>query len=100
MPRLTIRDSARAATNPDVIPPDRNDRRTDRPGKGITMSASAASTSSSEPLKVYWQPGCTGCLRMKEFLTKHGVEFISVNVLADKEGLDELVKLAGRHVPI
>ena len=64
------------------------------------MSTTPASASSSEPLKVYWQPGCTGCLRMKEFLTKHGVEFVSVNVLADKEGLDELVKLAGRHVPI
>ncbi|MGH8851512.1 MAG: glutaredoxin domain-containing protein [Casimicrobiaceae bacterium] len=53
-----------------------------------------------EPLKVYWQPGCTGCLRMKEFLTNHGVEFISINVLADKEGCDELVQLAGRRVPI
>ena len=53
-----------------------------------------------EPLKVYWQPGCTGCLRMKEFLTRHNVEFISVNVLEDREGLEELVALAGRHVPI
>jgi hypothetical protein len=53
-----------------------------------------------EPLKVYWQPGCTGCLRMKEFLTRHGVEFISINVLADPEGCEELVRLAGRRVPI
>jgi hypothetical protein len=53
-----------------------------------------------EPLKVYWQPGCTGCLRMKEFLTSHGVEFISINVLADPEGCEELVRLAGRRVPI
>jgi hypothetical protein len=37
---------------------------------------------------------------MKEFLTKHGVEFVSVNVLEDREGLEELVKLAGRQVPI
>ena len=64
------------------------------------MNAMPASVSFKEPLKVYWQPGCTGCLRMKEFLTKHGVEFISINVLTDQEGLDELVKLAGRHVPI
>jgi hypothetical protein len=53
-----------------------------------------------EPLRVYWQPGCTGCLRMKEFLTAHGVEFISVNVLVDRDGLEELMKLSGRHVPI
>ena len=25
------------------------------------------------PITAYWQPGCTSCLRMKEFLTKHGV---------------------------
>lgn len=53
-----------------------------------------------EPLKVYWQPGCTGCLRMKEFLTRHGVEYISINVLVDEEGRDELVRLAGRRIPI
>jgi hypothetical protein len=53
-----------------------------------------------EPLKVYWQPGCTGCLRMKEFLTKHGVAFISINVLTDEEGCADLVRLAGRRVPI
>jgi len=53
-----------------------------------------------EPLIVYWQPGCTGCLRMKEFLTRHHVDFVSVNVLEDREGLEELVALAGRQVPI
>lgn len=64
------------------------------------MTGTRSTQPALEPLKVYWQPGCTGCLRMKEFLTSHGVEFISVNVLADREGLEELVKLAGRHVPI
>ena len=34
-------------------------------------------------IKAYWQPGCTSCLRMKEFLTRHGVPFVSVNVLED-----------------
>ena len=53
-----------------------------------------------EPLKAYWQPGCTSCLRMKEFLTKHGVPFISVNVLADKNGYAELEALGVRTVPI
>jgi len=56
--------------------------------------------SAREPLKVYWQPGCTACLRMKEFLNRHGVAYISVNVLADDEGRDELMRLAGRRVPI
>jgi glutaredoxin len=51
-------------------------------------------------IKAYWQPGCTSCLRMKEFLTKHGVPFVSVNVLEDKEGFAELAALGVRSVPI
>ena len=41
-------------------------------------------------IKAYWQPGCTSCLRMKEFLTKHGVPFVSVNVLEDRTAMAEL----------
>jgi glutaredoxin len=52
------------------------------------------------PIKAYWQPGCTSCLRMKEFLTKHGVPFISVNVLEDKGAFAELAELGIRTVPI
>ena len=52
------------------------------------------------PLKAYWQPGCTSCLRMKEFLTRHGVPFVSVNVLEDEEGFAELAALGLRTVPI
>jgi glutaredoxin len=57
---------------------------------------------SSDPsvLKAYWQPGCTSCLRMKEFLTKHGVSCISVNVLEDQEAFAELAALGIRTVPI
>src|ERR1700682_425443 len=55
----------------------------------------------AEPaIKAYWQPGCTSCLRMKEFLAKHGVPFVSVNVLEDKDGLAELETLSIRSVPI
>src|ERR1051326_7349743 len=51
-------------------------------------------------IKAYWQPGCTSCLRMKEFLTRHGVPFVSVNVLEDEEGFAELAALGLRTVPI
>ena len=51
-------------------------------------------------VKAYWQPGCTSCLRMKEFLTKHGVPFVSVNVLEDKDAFEELAALGVRSVPI
>jgi glutaredoxin len=51
-------------------------------------------------VKAYWQPGCTSCLRMKEFLAKHGVPFVSVNVLEDKDAFAELAALGVRSVPI
>lgn len=51
-------------------------------------------------VKAYWQPGCTSCLRMKEFLTRHGVPFQSINVLADPEAFAALAELGVRSVPI
>jgi glutaredoxin/uncharacterized damage-inducible protein DinB len=51
-------------------------------------------------LRVYWQPGCSSCLKTKEFLTEHGVPFVSINVLADDNGFRELAELGLRRVPI
>ncbi len=52
------------------------------------------------PLRVYWQPGCSSCLKTKEFLLDHGVAFQSVNVLEDEDGFKELQALGIRLVPI
>ena len=52
------------------------------------------------PLKVYWQPGCSSCLKTKEFLLEQGIRFESVNVLEDEEGFKELQALGVRLVPI
>jgi glutaredoxin len=57
-------------------------------------------TMNSDEIKVYWQPGCTSCLRTKEFLTKHGVSFVSRNVLADTAAAEELAALGLRQVPV
>jgi glutaredoxin len=62
--------------------------------------ASIMSSDASEPLKVYWQPGCSSCLRTKEFLTRRNVRFVSVNVLEDARGFEELAQLGVRRVPI
>ncbi len=55
---------------------------------------------SGSDIRVYWQPGCTSCLRTKEFLTRRGIPFVSRNVLADAGALDELAVLGLRQVPI
>src|SRR5262249_12419099 len=51
-------------------------------------------------IKAYWQPGCTSCLRMKEFLARHGVRFVSVNVLEEPHAFAELAELGVRSVPV
>ncbi len=52
------------------------------------------------PFKVYWQPGCSSCVKVKEFLTAAEVPFVSVNVLAEPSGFDDLLKFGVRTVPI
>ena len=52
------------------------------------------------PVKVYWQPGCSSCLKTKEFLLEHGIPFQSVNVIEDENGFKELEALGVRMVPI
>ena len=64
------------------------------------MPAPSARKRSQAPLKAYWQPGCTSCLRMKEFLMRHGVPFVSVNVLEDAHGYEELAAFGVRSVPV
>ena len=52
------------------------------------------------PLKVYWQPGCSSCLKTKEFLIANGAAFESINVLEDENGFRELAALGLKLVPI
>ena len=53
----------------------------------------------SQPFRVFWQPGCSSCLKAKEFLTEHGIAFDSVNVLADEDGMAALQALGAQSVP-
>jgi glutaredoxin len=55
---------------------------------------------SGAEIRVYWQPGCSSCLKTKEFLLDHGVPFVSKNVLEDEDAFRELEALGVRLVPI
>jgi glutaredoxin len=55
---------------------------------------------SAERVRVFWQPGCTSCLRTKEFLTRAGVDYESINVHGNDAAMAELAKLGARSVPI
>ena len=60
----------------------------------------ATETTQATPIKVFWQPGCSSCMRTKEFLKKNGVDFISVDVANDPGGMQELLALGTRSLPI
>jgi glutaredoxin/uncharacterized damage-inducible protein DinB len=51
-------------------------------------------------IRVFWQPGCTSCLRTKEFLTAQGVDYQSINVQDDEQGMAALLELGARSVPV
>ena len=54
----------------------------------------------TERVRVFWQPGCTSCLRTKEFLTRAGVDYESINVHGNEPAMEELRKLGARSVPV
>jgi len=53
-----------------------------------------------ESLRVYWRPGCSSCVKVKEFLSGLGIEYRSINVSAEPAAMDELRALGVRTVPV
>lgn len=53
-----------------------------------------------QALKVYWRPGCSSCVRVKEFLSGLGVDYESINVSATPEAMEDLRSLGVRTVPV
>lgn len=62
------------------------------------MNANAALDVSG--IRVFWAPGCTSCLRTKEFLARRGIPFESVNVKVQANAMSELAALGARSVPV
>src|SRR6267143_3130246 len=54
----------------------------------------------SQALRVYWRPGCSSCVKVKEFLSQLGVDYQSINVSATPEAMDELREMGVRTVPV
>ena len=51
-------------------------------------------------LRVFWRPGCSSCVRVKEFLSGLGVDYESINVSAKPEAMEELREMGVRTVPV
>jgi len=54
----------------------------------------------SERVRVFWAPGCTSCLRTKEFLTRQGVDYESINAASDPGAAEAMQALGARSVPV
>ena len=65
------------------------------------VAGTQATTATQAPeYSVFWQPGCTSCARVKEYMTKQGIPYRSVNVADDPDGMELLLKLGAKSVPI
>lgn len=51
-------------------------------------------------LTLYWQHGCTSCLRVREFLVEHGLAFESINVAESPTARQALMTLGARSIPV
>jgi glutaredoxin len=58
------------------------------------------SGTNDDAIRVYWMTGCSSCLRTKEYLQKHGIPFLSRNVLEDAAAFQELERFGLKQVPI
>ena len=56
--------------------------------------------SGDEAVTLFYQPGCSSCLRTKEFLAARKVPFRAVDVLNDPNGMAELRALGVMKVPV
>jgi glutaredoxin/uncharacterized damage-inducible protein DinB len=51
-------------------------------------------------LKVYWRPGCSSCVKVKEHLAQLGVDFESIDVAARPEAMKDLLAFGVKTVPV
>jgi len=54
----------------------------------------------STELRVYWRPGCSSCVKVKEFLAQLGVPYESIDVSARPEAMHELFQMGVKTVPV
>jgi glutaredoxin len=54
----------------------------------------------TDQIRLYAQPGCSSCLKAREFLQQNVEEFEYINVLEDSNAMDFLLKRGIRAVPV
>jgi glutaredoxin len=65
-----------------------------------SVPTSYRGNAASDALRVFWAPGCSSCIKVKEHLKRLGIEFESVNVVTQPEASKELSERGIRGVPV
>ena len=66
----------------------------------MDVEHATAADEAALPYRVYWQPGCTSCLKAKEFLGRHGIAYESIDVRARPDAMTTLLALGARSIPV
>jgi glutaredoxin len=66
----------------------------------VTSVCSSLVPAGRPDVSVYWIPGCSSCVKVKEFVADQGLNFESVNVLDNPEAMQELRAAGLRSVPV
>ena len=68
--------------------------------EGTAIERTGAVVSATEGLRVFWMPGCSSCVKVKEFLKKLEIPFNSVNVLTDPNAEADLQAMGAMGFPV
>lgn len=55
---------------------------------------------SEAEFRVYWQPHCSSCAFVKQYLTRHGIPYRSINVLEHQGAYADMARIGAKSVPI
>lgn len=65
----------------------------------IPTGALVSESTDRPEISVFWQPGCSSCLKAKEFVAEHGFEFESINIRENPLALGEIEAAGLRSIP-
>lgn len=68
--------------------------------EGTAINRTTDPAAGTEGLRVFWMPGCSSCVKVKEFLKKLGVPYESVNVLTDPNAEGDLQEMGAMGFPV
>ncbi len=68
--------------------------------EGTAIERTGTAVSATNGLRVFWMPGCSSCVKVKEFLKKLDVPYELVNVLTDPNAELDLREMGALSFPV